>query len=272
MWMMCLPAMAQDGTATSQLQVLADPTIALALTRVARDYSRLHDVSVSVALASSDEHLLHMEQGTAADVFISTRKDVLEQMQNQGLIDLYSRAQLVKNRLSLVTYRDNKFQVILIPKLPLADILERVDPNFVFAMPDPTASDFGVASMASLMNHELAGSLEPHFRFFQSASDMQDIIAAKGGYGVLPLTDAMRNPNLKVLGTFPETAHQPLVYDAVVVAGDNMKRARDFLAYLAKQEVIARFVEFGFQPLKVESSDNDHLARGSVESGSTSPL
>lgn len=271
MWMVAGAAFAQPEQLV-QLQILADPSIALPLTRAAREYSRLHEVSISVSFASSDEQLRRMEQGTVADIFVTTRKDILEQMKNQGLIDIYSRAALVKNRLSLVTYRKNEFQLILIPKLPLAEILERVDHDFIFAMPDPEFFDFGVASMEALMNHELAETLEPHFRFYQTATEMEDVLSKRGGYGILPLTEAMQNPKLKVLGTFPETAHQPLVYDAVVMAGDHMKASREFLAYLSLPDVIAGFAEYGFQPLKADSSDKDHLARGSTFNPSTNPL
>lgn len=264
-------AQAEQG-GVREIQVLADPTLALPLTRIAREYSRNRNVTVSLSFATSDEQMKRIEQGEEADVFISTRSDVITQMKNQGLVDMYSRAQIAKNRLSMVTYGENEFQMILIPKLPLAEILDRIDERFTFAMPDPEASDFALPSMEALMNHQFASSLEPHFRFFRSASEMADTIRAKGGYGILPLSEAQRIEGVKVLGTFPETAHQPLIYEALVLAGENMKPSRAFMRHLTTKPAMQQFERFGFQPLKVDSSDSGHLARGWVSKPSRSPI
>lgn len=267
------PKTASKKSAPAQeIQLMADPSLSVPLTLLARRYSRDHNIPVGVSFASSDEQLQHIEQGTQADIFISTRRDVLQQMQNQGLLDIYSRVELMKNRLCMVTYENNRFQMILIPKLPLAEILERVDGTFTFAMPDPKTMDYAVPSMEALMNHELATSLEPYFRFFTSAHDMQQVLSQPGGYGMMLLTDAELAPGIKILGTFPETAHQPIIYQGYVVAGDNMKAARGFLKYLANPESMKLFAQYGFQPLRTESSDSGHLARGSVASESVHPL
>lgn len=207
-----------------------------------------------------------------ADIFIATRGHTIQTLKNQGLIDVYSHISLAKNRLALVTYKDNTLELILIPRLPLANILERLDPGFSFVLGDPDYQDVGLYGLEALRSHEMAGDMEPYFLFIGSGVDMQKAIAAKGGYGILLLTEALRNPELKVLGVFPQTAHNPIVYQAVVVAGENMQAAREFMNHLASPEASAVFAEYGFEPLQLAKTPSGHLARGSVESESVNPL
>lgn len=207
-----------------------------------------------------------------ADIFIATRPNTIQALKNQGLIDVYSQISLIKNRLALVTYKHNTLELILIPKLPLASILERIDPGFSFVLGDPDFQDVGLYGLEALRSHEIAGDLEPYFLFIRSPADMQEASSAQGGYGIMLLTEALRNPKLKILGVFPQTAHTPIAYQAMVVAGENMQPAREFMHYLSTPDAIAVFTEYGFEPLQLHRPDSGHLARGSMDRSSVKPL
>ncbi len=255
-----------------QVHILADPSLTIPLTLIAREYSKQRHISVTTSFAPLADQTRRIEQGMEADIFIATRANTIQTLKNQGLIDVYSQISVTKNRLALVTYQENSLELILIPRLPLASILKRIDPGFSFILGDPETQDVGLFSMEALRNHQIAGELEPHFLFIQSPVDMHETIASRGGYGVIYLTEALRNPELKILGVFPQTAHSSIIYQANVVASENMEAARQFLDYLQSGDATAVFTQFGFEPIHGIRVESGHLARGSSASVSTNPL
>lgn len=254
-------------TDLTQIHVLADPSLTIPLTLIARDYSRQHNVSVSASFANTQKQIQTIEDGLEADVFITSRASTLRNLKNRGLVDVHSQTPITKNRLALVTYADNKLDLIMIPRLPLASILERIDPGFSFVLGHPDYQISGIYGVEALTRFEIASELEPYFVFIQSPIEMQETIAKKGGYGIVLRTDAARNKQLKILGIFPESSHSPITYQAVAVAGENMNPARDFIAYLASAHAQGIFAAQGFEAI----DDKGHLARGSTSSNARSP-
>lgn len=266
-----LEAMAKRDDLT-QIHVLADPSLTIPLTLIARDYAREHNVSVSTSFANTQKQIEAIEEGLEADVFITSRASTLRNLKNRGLIDVFSQTSITKNRLSLVTYAANTLDLIMIPRLPLASILERIDQGFSFMLGHPDFQISGIYGVEALRNFEISGELEPYFVFIQSPVEMQHAIAQKGGYGIMLRTDAARNAQLKILGVFPESSHTPISYQAVAVATEQMEKARDFIAYLNGEHAQRIFNNQGFEAIDNGTDDKGHLARGSTERLARSPL
>lgn len=254
------------------VNVLTDPSLSIPMSILARLYAKQVNISISTSYASSIAQSDNIVAGLEADVFITTREKTLEMLKSQGLVDVYSKTAVTKNRLSMVTYAANTLELILIPKLPLTNILERVDPGFSFTIGDPSYQNVGFYGLRALRNYEMAGELEPYFLFIRSNVDMHRTIQQKGGYGLMYQSEAMRNPAIKILGTFPEVAHSSILYYGMVVAGENMEFARSFLQFLTTPEAQDVFVQHGFEPLKAFESESGQLARGSTSNASTNPL
>lgn len=66
--------------------------------------------------------------------------------------------------------------------------------------------------------------------------------------GIVYGTDALVEPGVTIVATFPDESHAPILYQAAVVAGGN-PRAQDFVELLASPEGQAVFAAAGFVPL-----------------------
>ncbi len=53
-------------------------------------------------------------------------------------------------------------------------------------------------------------------------------------------------PKLGVAGTFPADSHDPILYPAAVLAGEDTPEARAFLAFLGTQPAQDVFEHYGF--------------------------
>jgi len=63
--------------------------------------------------------------------------------------------------------------------------------------------------------------------------------------GIVYETDAKADPNVKIVGVFPENTHAPILYPAALVK-DAKPEAHTFLAYLASPAARAVFEKDGF--------------------------
>jgi molybdate transport system substrate-binding protein len=67
--------------------------------------------------------------------------------------------------------------------------------------------------------------------------------------GIVYATDAVAEPRVSVVATFPATAHPPIVYPAAAIAGRDSPSALDALAFLRGPEARAAFERQGFSVL-----------------------
>ena len=64
--------------------------------------------------------------------------------------------------------------------------------------------------------------------------------------GIVYRSDAVSEPAVRVVGTFPDASHAPIVYPAAIVAGHDTPMARKLLGLLRAPSSQAIFVRHGF--------------------------
>ena len=68
--------------------------------------------------------------------------------------------------------------------------------------------------------------------------------------GIVYTTDAHADDTVKVIGTFPEDSHPPIIYPAAVTAASKNPDAAEFVKYLQSDKAKAIFEGEGFIVLK----------------------
>jgi molybdate transport system substrate-binding protein len=67
--------------------------------------------------------------------------------------------------------------------------------------------------------------------------------------GIVYATDAKSDPKVKVLDTFPESTHAPILYPLAIIAASTNKDAPAFAAYLKTAAAQSVFEAQGFKVL-----------------------
>ena len=227
------------------VSVVADSSLSVPLSMIARHYSRDRGVSVSASYGSSKTQIDDIASGAdEADVFIGGKTGWIKTLQQQGLIDIYTRTVLAKNQLSLVGPAGSKKPEAGDPNL--LHLFPVKNPDFQFAFGDPQYLAEGTYAFDAVYKLKLARELEPFFSILDDAYTLNTTISKHGAYGMVFHTDALLHPEYEELAVLPETSHDPMQYQAVVIVGRNMKAAREFLAYLQTPEVKEIFQRYGF--------------------------
>lgn len=196
------------------------------------------------SFASSSTLAKQIENGAPANLFISADEKWMSYLQERKLIDPSSRFDLLGNRLVLIAPSKSKVKEVAIgPGFDLAKLLG----NERLAMGNPEHVPAGIYAKQALEKLGVWKDVEP------KVARSEDVRAAltlvergEAPFGIVYATDAAISNKVRIVGTFPEDTHPPVVYPAAIVAGKDTAVSKSFLNFLKTDEAKAVFKKYGF--------------------------
>lgn len=227
--------------------VFAAASLKNALDAVARDWQEENGQRVVISYAATSALAKQIEQGAEADIFISADQAWMNYIVEQDLIDRDSRFDMVGNRLVLIAPKDSRLKVSLEPSAPLGASLGegRLAIANVAAVP---AGKYAKAALQSLGMWDQVKTKLAEGENVRAA--LRLVSRGEVPLGVVYASDVKADPNVKVLASFPENSHPPIVYPAARLAGSKSPGSEAFLQYLRSADANRRFAENGFMALQ----------------------
>jgi len=226
--------------------VFAAASLKNALDDIAGQWQRETGKKVVVSYAASNTLIKQIEQGAPADIFISADLDWMDYGQQKDLIKPDSRSNLLGNRLVLIAPKDSSVSAIIQPGFDLAALLKggRLAMGNVDAVP---AGKYGKASLEKLGVWDSVKD-----KIAQAESVRAALLFVSRGeapLGIVYQTDATADPSVKIVGTFPENTHPPIIYPVALTKESTNADAQAFLNYLRSPAARAAFERQGFAVL-----------------------
>lgn len=234
--------------ALGSVTVLADGHLGVALTQIARRYSRDNNVIVNLSFASTEQQGRQIDEGAAADVLITPRQGWIDEMKTRGLLDISSQVDFAADRLALVAPAGSMLGAEINNRFPVAEIIRAIDYEPLFVMPHPETLPEGAAAKESMRGVDAADYMEPYTVYLKTLPEMLEMVSLRQGYGVFLYSSVRYRDEVKVLDLFPESSHRAFMYHAVAIAGDNMDAARKFIDYLDSPRAQAILEEHALLP------------------------
>jgi molybdate transport system substrate-binding protein len=219
------------GSQSRNLTVFSEPNMAMALSKIARQFSQKNNVIVSINFSSSFDLINEIDLGAPANVFISAHPQIIENLRQKGVVDVYNVAYIANDELVLSTSKtNNHFPIKLLKKnINLEDSLKILDENKLSLIIDHEGVSSGIYSKKIIQNLSL-GNLKIFNKLPEDQSSLiRDIENNKDTYGLLFRSQLQNNNNLRILATQKD---KNIFYQAFVIAGDRMDVAREFLNFL----------------------------------------
>ncbi len=219
------------GSQSRNLTVFSEPNMAMALSKIARQFSQKNNVIVSINFSSSFDLINEIDLGAPANVFISAHPQIIENLRQKGVVDVYNVAYIANDELVLSTSKtNNHFPIKLLKKnINLEDSLKILDENKLSLIVDHEGVSSGIYSKKIIQNLSL-GNLKIFNKLPEDQSSLiRDIENNKDTYGLLFRSQLQNNNNLRILATQKD---KNIFYQAFVIAGDRMDVAREFLNFL----------------------------------------
>jgi molybdate transport system substrate-binding protein len=237
-----LPAAAQG----KDVLVFAAVSLKNALDDIARQWQRESGKKTVTSYAASSTLIKQIEEGAPADIFVSADLDWMDYGQHKGLIRPDSRFNLLGNRLVLIVPKDANVSANIQPGFDLAALLKggRLAMANVGAVP---AGKYGKAALEKLGAWEGVKDKIAQTENVRAAL----VLVARGGapLGIVYQTDAASDPTVKIVGTFPENTHPPIIYPIALTKETTNPEAQAFLNYLRSPVARAAFERQGFTVL-----------------------
>ncbi len=226
------------------LTIFAEPNISLALTKIARLYSQRHDVIVSVNFNSSADLINSIDSGEPADIFISAHPDWIETLQQKGLVDVYNTGLVARDSLVLITSKSNRNvpESLNHKNISVEESLQILDQNNATLILDYTGNSSGKFSNDLLKKMNLF-SLQVFHKLAEDKSPVFNTLKTDTSYYALLLASQVREHSDYITLS---TKDAGTLYRALVIAGDNMDIAREFLKFLKTEPAKKILQQSGF--------------------------
>jgi molybdate transport system substrate-binding protein len=237
------PALAQ----AADLTVFAAASLKGSLDGAAKAWTAASGKKVVISYAASSALMKQIEQGAPADVFASADLDWMKYGTDKNLIKTDSVSNLLGNALVLVAPADSTATITLGPNADLAGAIgdSRIAVGEVKTVPA------GKYARASLEKLGILKAVEPKFAQSDNVRSALALVArGEAKFGIVYATDAAAEPKVKVVATFPEDSHDPIIYPFGLTTASTNADAAAFLAFLKTPEGQKPFATAGFTVLK----------------------
>jgi molybdate transport system substrate-binding protein len=230
--------------ASDGVTVFAAASTTNAVTDIGAIFSENNGASFTPSFASSSTLAKQIENGAPADIYISANKKWMDYLEEKQMIEKGSRIDLLSNRIVLIVPSDSNVQDVAIG--PGFDLLALIGDGRL-SMGDPDHVPAGIYGKQALESLGVWTSVESRVA---GAKDVRAALAlverGEAPVGLVYATDAAISKKVRVVGTFPESSHPPIVYPVAVVAGKRSPAADRFMTLLKSPKARAIFEKYGF--------------------------
>ena len=250
--LVALAPMAPVAAQQRDVVVFAAASLKNALDEIATAWSGASGgKKATVSYAASSALAKQIEEGAPTDLFISADLDWMDYRAQKGLIRPETRVNLLGNRIVLIAPKDSTVSLEIAPGFDLATALGegRLAMANVDAVP---AGKYGKAALEKL------GAWDAVKDRLAQAENVRAALAlvsrGEAPLGIVYKTDAAADPNVRIVATFPEDTHPPIIYPLAMTVESTNPDARALLDFLQSDTSKAAFERQGFTVLNQPAS------------------
>jgi molybdate transport system substrate-binding protein len=192
--------------------------------------------------AASSALARQVEQGAPADVFISADEAWMDDVASHRALAPGTRRDLLGNALVLVAPKSSAMTVDLRPAS-----LSRALGSGRLAIALPKAVPAGRYASEALHALGLWNDVQSKLAMSRDVRAALELVAAgECPLGIVYRSDAVSEPRVRIVATFPPSSHTPIVYPVAIVRSHDNAASRALLRALRSPAAKAVFQHYGF--------------------------
>ncbi|PVE53285.1 molybdate ABC transporter substrate-binding protein [Rhizobium rhizogenes] len=241
------PVLSSPALAAEKVTVFAAASMKNALDAANAEFAKESGDEVVVSYAASSALAKQVEAGAPADVFVSADLAWMDYLAGKGLIREDTRSNLLGNRLVLVAPAASAKPVEIKPGFDLSALVG--DGKLAMGAVDSVpAGKYGKAALEKLgvwsaVSGKVAGAESVRAALLL-------VSRGEAPYGIVYQTDAAADPGVKIVGTFPQDSHPPIIYPVAILKDAKSPAAAAYLEFLKSAKAAPFFEAQGFTVLK----------------------
>ena len=237
--------LAAGAAAAAPVTVFAAASLANALPAIGKAYKARTGHDVVFSFAASSVVAKQIDASGGADIFVSADESWMDFLEKRGRIVPASRENLLGNHLVLIAPKTSHIAVRITPHF---DLLKALDGGRL-AVADTKTVPAGRYAREALTKLGVWNQVAAHLASAENVRVALAYVARdQSPLGVVYKTDALIEPAVRIVATFPDSSHKPIVYPAALVKGARAGAAK-LLAFLKTAPARAIFEKAGFSVL-----------------------
>jgi molybdate transport system substrate-binding protein len=239
-------ALVAQGVRAEEITVFAARSLGTALDEVGAAWAASTGGRAKISYGITLALARQIDAGASVDVFISGDPDWMDYLDGRGVMKSATIVTLLGNRLVLVAPARSEVAIEIAPGFDLAGLLG--DSRLV--MPDLEtlpAGRYGKQALRALGVWDHVAEQVTQTESMHAATTL--VAAGEAALGIVYLTEAVADPGLRIVDTFPAETHAPIVYKAGETAEAADGDAASFLAFLQTHTAAGLFEAKGFTVL-----------------------
>lgn len=233
------------SASAAEVRVFAAASLTNALNDIGKLYEQRTGDKLAGSYAASSALARQVEQGAPADIFASADLKWMDYMAEHKLIDPQSRFNLLGNDLVLVAPANSPQGRIEITAT--TDLAALAGEGHI-ATGNPDSVPVGLYFKQAMERSGQWAKVAPKVAGADSVRAALTLVErGEAPIGVVYATDAAVSAKVKVIGVFPATLHDPIVYPFAAIAGAKGEVTKPFLDFLRSPEARGVFVRYGFR-------------------------
>jgi len=226
--------------------VFAAASLSDALKQTGEAYKAKTGQTPVFSFAASSALARQIEASGGADIFISADRDWMDYLDNKGLIAHASRKDLLGNHLVLIAPASSSVSVKIAAHFDLAGALG----GGRLSVADPDSVPAGKYAKSALTSLGVWNAAVDRLVQAENVRVALAYVARdEAPLGIVYTTDAMAEPKVRIVGTFPDSSHAPIVYP-IALTRDAKPEAKALVDFLEGPDAAAIFSKAGFVVLK----------------------
>lgn len=236
--------MAQSSTSTQPGPVIfAAASMKTALDAIASAFAAETGETAKISYASSGVLAKQINQGAPADIFISADVKWMDYLEKAKLLKPGTRRDLLGNALVLIEPADAQAKLKIAPGFALAKVLGEGR----LAVCTLASCPAGIYSKEALVKLGIFKDVEPKLVQAETVRSALLLVArGEAQFGIVYATDAKAEPKVKVVDTFPDSSHQPIIYPVAILARSTNLASATFVAFMTSQAAVKILTDQGF--------------------------
>jgi molybdate transport system substrate-binding protein len=199
---------------------------------------------IKASYAASSQLAHQIEAGAPAALFISADQDWMNAVEAKDHIARDTRVDLLGNALVLVAPKDRSTVLTIADHFDIAGALGK---DGRLALGEPNSVPAGKYAKSALTALGVWDSIQSRVVSADNVrAALNFVVRGEAPLGIVYRSDAISEPAVRVVDTFPQSTHAPIVYPAAIVAGHDSPAARQLLGLLREPGAQAIFRRYGF--------------------------
>lgn len=199
--------------------------------------------TIKTSYGASSQLAKQIEAGAPAALFVSADKDWMDYIARKDLVETGTRVDLLGNALVLVGSKDGTTTVELREGVSLLPALG----DGRLAMAEPNSVPAGKYGKAALTALGAWSTVEPRVVAADNVrAALNFVVRGEAPLGIVYRSDAVSEPAVHIVATFPAGSHEPIVYPLALIRGHASDEAKKLHALLQTAAARAVFEKYGF--------------------------